>query len=230
MRKLLEKYPDFNFFMSPKFLEVIIKAEELEFNGYEILAKEGYYFIPPPNKAVKGVYVDYEGYVGKGEKLFWDNEYIYNSKDVFEMKGRKYRVFRHNVNKFKENNDDWDYKKGSWDDVLTVYEEWLKTQKEIYNDWIFYAEGLPFKILYLKGEPVAFNVWDVGLKYIHFIFNHSLNIPFLNEFSRWLFYKEVYETYGEILINDGGDMGLEGLKRYKMKLNPVEVRKRYGWW
>jgi len=228
MKKLLEHYPDFNFFMSPKFLKVIVEAEDLDFDGWHIRYKDGLHFIPPPDEVVE-CFVDYEGYRGKGMKKFNDNEYIYNSRLVYEAKGRRYKTFRHNVNKFKRENEDWEYRTGSWDEVLEVYERWLKERTIVYNDWLLYSEKLNFKIVYLNNEPVAFNIWDAGLKYIHYIFNYCLNIPYLNEFSRWLFYRDVYEEFGEVLVHDGGDMGIHGLAKYKRKLNPVVVRKRYGW-
>jgi len=229
--------------MAPHVLEMMFNVEDLALSFSESSSGlkyfDGVYFIPPftsQNDVTDVVWMDYEGYVGKGEKKFADFEYIYNPVDIINMKGRKYHVFRHNINKFREKNYQIEYREGSKDDIHEIGEKWLigqhRTKKDMpVESWIFFAEDfLNGKVLYLDGEPVAFNLWDIGLKYVHFMVNCSdPDIEFLNEYSRYLFYLDISTRYPNMLVNDGGTLGSEGLRRYKNKLNPVAIRSRYSW-
>ena len=225
--RILKLYSNFNFFMSPMFLEIMIKRDKLTIEGDTIRYDDDICFFPPPYRSDDQIYMDYEGYRGIGKRELCDYEYIYDPKITVGMNGRKMKVFRHNVNKFLKNNIDYVYSSGTWKDAIYIYEEWTKNHDLIYNDYILDLKEFPMKVLYIDGIPSAFNIWEVGLKYIHYIANHSLSMPYINEFSRWLFYRDIIGL--NMLVNDGGDLGSESIRRYKKKLNPVEIRQRWSW-
>ncbi len=77
---------------------------------------------------------------------------------------------------------------------------------------------------------VGMNVWDENHLYI----NYRLCIVdpserFLDEFMRYLFYTDPLIMEQNKLVNDGGVLGNEGLKRFKDKMNPFSVRPVYSW-
>jgi hypothetical protein len=244
--KLLMQYPEFNFYMAPKILDMMIEIDNLKVEKFIsddrpwILTQDDTFFIPPlGNRSPEFIFCDFEGFKGCSQPTFFDWEYIYKPQDIVEHRGRKFHVFRHNVNKFKNTHQNVkiEYVKtgSSIDNIMEIYEEWLNgnPESEIQNEWVleFPKFGLNHKVLYLDGVPVAFNVWDEGIKYTHFLINYSVpGIPFLNEFSRLLFYEDTYRQFGASrLVNDGGTLMNAGLEQYKDKLNPVFKRARHSW-
>jgi hypothetical protein len=45
-------------------------------------------------------------------------------------------------------------------------------------------------------------------------------VPYISEFARFKFYQQWW--YSNVLVNDGGCLGLASLEKFKDKMNPIE--------
>ena len=67
----------------------------------------------------------------------------------------------------------------------------------------------------------------MNCKYINFRYCFdNREVIYCNEYLRLLFYRDI--AYKEKLVNDGGVLDNENLKRFKKKLNPIEIKVRWG--
>ena len=82
--------------------------------------------------------------------------------------------------------------------------------------------------LFRDGELVGLNVGDENHAYAIYRCCIDDGTPYLNEYLRHLFYLSPW-VQTRRWVNDGGDLGQEGLRRFKMKLNPVAVQTVYSY-
>jgi hypothetical protein len=179
---------------------------------------------------------------------FLDYEFIYDPKNFLDLSGKRWEVFRKNVRKFPNRYQDGETiyidvsilekgdKKGIHQKIKLAFANWLegKGDTEFQDDvttlrYLLYGKNR--KVLYNLNtlDILGINVWDSNYKYINFRYSFCVNIPFLSEYLRYLFYIDEEIQSQNKLVNDGGSVGNEKLRIFKMKLNPVDVREVRSW-
>lgn len=168
---------------------------------------------------------------------FLDYQFIYNPKDFLEMKGHKWATFRKNIKKYPQRTkgllvyDNLDSHEEKQIENLILC--WGEKKGDTIHDpelLIKYAmEGENRKGLYCNEELVGINIWDENFQYINYRYCIDNGEPFLNEYLRYLFYTDSEIQNKNKLVNDGGALGSEGLKKFKEKLNPVSILKVYSY-
>lgn len=171
--------------------------------------------------------------------VFLDNEYLFDPKAFNDLRGGKWEVFRKNINHHLSKKDSFVYtdKLSLESELANLVGDFLLGKKdrledgEFLFDFIFTPQdGIFKKYLYFEDRLVGINAWDENYKYINFrVCFVDPSIPFLSEFARYLFYTDSLIQEKGKLVNDGGDLGNEGLKRFKEKMNPVRTRKVFSW-
>lgn len=187
-----------------------------------------------------GVWCDFEGYnpARDYDREEFDFEFLYDPASFDDLSGGVRKTFRKNVRRFEKENPLHEYREVGREEALFLFGSWLDEDQEI--------EGLDaiLKYLNLIGDPdpeapmahaliigeelVGINVWDQNYCYTNYRFEfHRRDIPFLSEYMRLVFYR--YSCPRGKLVNDGGCLGSENLRRFKEKLGPKEIRRRFSW-
>lgn len=172
------------------------------------------------------------------KKEFLDWEYIFDPTHFNQMKGGKWNVYRKNVRKWFKRQANWIYcSRFDYKEAKNILLEWLsKKSDEIQDSEIiskFVLWDNPYihkKCLYDANEKlVAINIWDENWKYINFRFCIVKSGEYyLDEFVRWLFYTDIEIQSKNKLVNDGGSLGIEGLEKFKDKMNPLIKNSKYS--
>ena len=169
---------------------------------------------------------------------FLDYEYIYNPKDFQDMAGKKWQVFRKNCRKYPNRADeplyyekfDPEIQDKKLDEFLEIWAEDIKWD-EIHDGHImidYIQNGYNREVLIdYHGDIHGMNIFDENYMFINFRYCICLDVPFLSEYLRYLFY--INRCSQDKLVNDGGVLDNPKLKKFKDKLNPVEVNKIYSW-
>jgi hypothetical protein len=88
--------------------------------------------------------------------------------------------------------------------------------------------GLFLKKSGCAAQLIGLNIWDENWKYVNFRYCIDDGSSFLQEYLRYQFYTDPEIQAKGKLVNDGGALDSEGLLRFKLKLNPVQVIKVYS--
>ena len=180
---------------------------------------------------------------GGPEAEFLDYNFIYDPLDFATMPGKKWATFRKNCRKYQRRSPvllsyipakDLPYVKFTHyaDRLLN---EWLPAQPEIEDAETivkYVYEGQHRMILIGKHDEIhGINIWDENYYYTNFRYCICCDRPYLSEFMRYLFYMYINRQSQALPkpVNDGGSLGRESLKKFKMKLNPTKVVKVYSW-
>lgn len=190
-------------------------------------------------KGKNSVWCGLDGYAPLGGKQdFLDLEYIYDSKAFLNMTGKRWATFRKNCRKYP-NRHEGELRYKAVDPIKDVEKVneflglWSKEIEwdEVHDGIIMVEYGLLGQnrevLMDLAGDIHGLNIWDENYMFINYRFCLCLDQPFLSEYMRHLFY--VHRAEQDKLVNDGGILGKPELKRFKDKLNPVEVNKIYSW-
>lgn len=175
-------------------------------------------------------------------KELLDYQYIYDPTNFINMRGGAWETFRKNCRKFPNKYpDQFSYVQltagqANLLGVNRLMADWLEERMDSAEDAEFLVEfALNYetpqvyrKYLVFNDEIVALNAWDMNYKYINYRLNIvKKDIPFLSEFSRWLFYTDNWIHSQGLLVNDGGNLGNPLLAKFKEKLNPKQINKVY---
>ena len=173
------------------------------------------------------------------DAIFFDYEYIYDPKAFLNMTGKKWQVFRKNCRKYpaRYQGQELKYiKVENHNDEMKVSElidQWMRDinwneihDGEVMIQYLFHGQNREI-LIDEQGDAHGLNVWDENYMFINYRFCISLNLPFLSEYMRYLFY--IHQAKQNKLVNDGGVLDNPNLKRFKDKLNPIEVNKIYSW-
>ena len=240
-----------NFWVSEEYFQKA-KFFESEESGWLIVEgpfDEGDKLVLPPLKKDAGihdlpdilsdaeVWSDFDGYpITKGLPRFLDLEFIYDPINFLNMSGGKWQVFRKNSRKFPKRFPSTTYLSCSnaigQKIILESFFEWLKgrdANEEIQDDETieqYLKNGEHRKVLINNdsGKVLGINIWDLNDTYINYRYCFCSNEPFLSEYMRLLFYTDPEILSTGKLVNDGGCLGNDNLKAFKMKLNPISVR------
>lgn len=243
------------YFQFAKFKEIVVSTCRND-KLIGIISDETDQFIFPPISLLygcggrtespsSGVWSDFSNasYTGNDYELL-DLEYLYDPKDFQNMVGKKWAVFRKNVRKWPKAQDgNFHYRKLDQFAPSKIHEginklliEWLEEHTGFPiqdSDALLYyvLHGENRHILFRTGrdEIVGINCWDSNWKYINFRWSICKKEPFLNEFMRYMFYRDPEIRKQDKLVNDGGVLDNPNIKAFKDKMNPIRVREVYQW-
>jgi hypothetical protein len=166
-----------------------------------------------------------------------DKEFIYSPMDFNNLSGSKWRMFKKNIKRWPDINIGYTYnEKANYFDIKDLLVEWLELRAESVQDFETIIRLIlePSKIDYCKylynkdGKLVAINYADENYMYINYRYLICKKEPYLDEFARYCFYTDYDIQKKNKLVNDGGCLDSDNLKRFKMKLNPCSIRDVYS--
>ena len=177
-----------------------------------------------------------------------DSEYIYLTKDLAELKGKKYHAKKNHVNHFVREFPDWSIEEISPDNIAecrALDAEWFEENLEYKEDATLDGEiealnecfdhfeelGLCGLLLKVSGRPVAFTVGEL------MPCGNCVDVRFEKALSfaegayaviNMEFAKYITEHYPDaVYLNREEDLGLEGLRQAKESYKPVMLYTNY---
>lgn len=172
------------------------------------------------------------------------SDYIYNIKDLVELRGKKYHSKRNLISQFKKIYNNWEYKTLNKDllkNCLEVNSSWFDHKKQELNNNILNYEvnmsNLAFKYfdeLELFGVAILVNKKIIGFSIGYEINNLVID----NVIEKAIIeYKGIYTILVQkflenisnnyIYINREDDLGLENLRKAKLLLHPFLILDKY---
>lgn len=234
---ILSQYSDNNFYMCPNLLKLMQSLELINVvTDFVLLTNNDCLFPPNRKDTAYPILMDYEGYtLPRGDKTECDKEYIFDPNAVYKMRGKKMKAFNHNIHVFSNKYHNVEYKKGKYEDILDIFDNYIvhEEHQKFNRKWFVAAKMLNYKVLYLDGVPIGFNMWDESKQYIHYIMTYAIPMDmYSNDYIQWLFYRDMsYTRYNKnnLYVNAGGNFDNPDVEEEQMKKNPIEVRTRYSW-
>lgn len=173
-------------------------------------------------------------------EIAWD--YVYSREKLATLKGKKLHGKRNHINKFMQENPDWEYKKlvpSMYEDCIAVYDGW-KESKDLSEDEFANERrsvvlaltnmeelGLTGGAILLDGKIKAFTVGERlndDMQLIHIEKADSeINglFPMINQ------QYVLHECTDVQYINREEDMGVEGMRKAKRSYYPDFMVKKY---
>ncbi len=170
------------------------------------------------------------------------SDYLYNSDDLINLKGKKYQSKRNHIS-FFEKNYNWSYEKITRENIhecIKMNEKWIETSLAEYKEDLEYEfeiikrafdnyEQLDFVggLIRIDGEVVAFTMGEE-------MNDNTFCVHFEKAFSS---YRGAYpminrefckrELSGYKYIDREDDVGAENLRKAKLSYQPVIIREEY---
>ena len=234
-----------NWWMSEEYIDKsgLVWTEEGSLKGFK-LPNQSEWFFPPLISGNGFVYCSdiYSGFISDviyPDGIFLDLQFIYYPRDFLSLKGRKWKVFRKNIRKYPKRYSGClagrlAYMRIERTQCLVAIKELLlqwAEGREIFDNEVMVKFALAGKYrwgLFDDGQLVGLNVWDENPAFINYRYCIDDGTPFLNEYLRYCFYTHPTILLINKYVNDGGCLDSEGLKKFKMKLNPVKVYKVFS--
>lgn len=241
-----------NFFCSREYFEKANLEEKYNNLSFWYSFENKVMFPPIPSysefyKHTNEIWLGLEGIKipNKWKREFFDYEFIYDSKNFLNMSGGNWATFRKNVRKFpKRYNGSCsyflaeDYEPDEFE-IKELFLNWMERESiidihdpDIALEYLLYGENRAFLVDDQFGILLGVNIWDFNWKYINFRFSFydpQYSPWFLSEYLRYLFYTSEICLGDRRLINDGGCLDNKNLYNFKLKMNPVEIRKMWSW-
>jgi len=169
-------------------------------------------------------------------------DYIYDLKQISELKGSNYHNQRNMIKRFKRDNEFiWRPIKEETDKakILELNKQWKNGQGKKHYDNMFDRTYSVTAIKYLLKDSISYVV-EIDNKIVGFVMGGKLTKDYcltflrkcdvkykgLSDFLFWKFYEEMYHK-GFKFGNDGSDIGFPGLKKFKMGYNPIKFIQNY---
>lgn len=168
-------------------------------------------------------------------------DYVYLSKDLIDLKGKKYDGKRNRIKKFEKNNTSRYFRlsREHLEDCRHLFKEWLKSKspsnrlqgpgKDAILEALAYFEALKLVggAVEIDRELAAFSIGekltaDTAVIHIEIV---SPDHDGLAQFINREFVKNEFSGYK--YINREQDIGLAGLRRAKMSYHPHHMVKKY---
>ncbi len=168
-------------------------------------------------------------------------DYVYLSKDLIDLKGKKYDGKRNRINKFEKNNSSRYFRlsREHLEDCGHLFEEWFKSKssskrlldpgKDAILEALAYFEALKLVggAVAVDRELAAFSIGekltaDTAVIHIEIV---SPDHDGLAQFINREFIKNEFSGYK--YINREQDIGLAGLRRAKTSYHPHHMVKKY---
>lgn len=188
-----------------------------------------------------------EFYPGEIEVLYSrdDEDYIYESKDLITLKGKKFHGKRNHINKFKENHE-WSYESisdANRQECLEMLEVWKEANcetEEVAEDDEKNAEACAAKtaLMYMERLGLVGGAIRAEGKIIAFAMGEPINEDtFVVHFEKAFgviqgAYPMINQQFAEYeaseyrYINREEDCGEEGLRKAKLSYRPVMMAER----
>ncbi|MDR2767758.1 MAG: DUF2156 domain-containing protein [Treponema sp.] len=184
-------------------------------------------------KAVEGYDTEFEN----NENM---SEYKYRILDIVKLEGGANQNKRTILKKYFDRANIISLKKSNFDICLDIEEEWCKT--EDCDSCYFYGSGCAkdslFQMLtifddnihrgllgFIDGKPVAYSIWD-KIKPGYYVTYFAKSI--VKNFTTYLYYVMAKDHMQDgIFLNNGPDMGKEGLRNFKRHLSTYELCGKY---
>lgn len=253
--RVMEKYKiEPNFWCSTEYLRLNGLTQKTKM-GWVWIEDEDQWLFPPIHVArgidyqrnlcnFVSIWSDFEGFHCEDKiSEFLDYEFIYDPKNFLSLNGKKWMKFRKNIRKWPSRHNGeityrqiWRYDQSLKEQINNMTIEWLvhKGKETSIHDSETLLKALEYAenravLLCSKNGVMGINIWDSNWKYINYRFMICRPEPFLDEYMRYLFYTSDAVQFSNKLINDGGCLGNEGLKKFKKSLNPVKIREVKSW-
>ena len=170
------------------------------------------------------------------------DDYVYESRDLIGLTGKKYQAKRNHINKFMSVYGSRftyaPYEPGMADGCMEVYDRWISVQEDadaLQSERISveralrHAEALDVVggVIFVDGKPEAFSMGErltADMAVIH-IEKVDLRIPELFSLVNREFVSHAFSDLP--WINREEDMGNEGLKRAKQSYHPARMIEKY---
>ncbi|NMA18554.1 MAG: DUF2156 domain-containing protein [Clostridiaceae bacterium] len=183
----------------------------------------------------------YPGFHAVTERDYFD--YLYEAKDLLELKGRKHRTTRNNISQFKRGVSDWRFEaiaKNNIEDVRLFFEKQIdeipkdnvtlleEADKiiEIFDHWELY--GMFGGALYVGDEVIGFSLAE---KVGNTLYNHVEKADTSYRGVYQMIVSEFMQMFGSdtdiAFINREDDNGDPGLRQSKMKYRPCALISKY---
>lgn len=171
-----------------------------------------------------------------------DFEYLYNTKDLIELKGKKYHTKRNHCNAF-EKKYDYKLREINTEEIITdcikLLDTWQNTkiinttillmEKDLIIDMLSNIITLNLKAiaLYVNDEIAGFTVGEILSKDMGVIHIEKADTKFIGVYS--FLNREFLKMYFSniSIVNRQEDCGEEGLRKAKEGYRPIEKLEKY---
>lgn len=165
-------------------------------------------------------------------------DYVYESADLAELKGRKYHSKRNHLNRFYEN--DWSFEEicsSNIDCCFEVLEKWLSdtsdvektTEADVVRRSLadYFTLGYRGGILYVNGAPQAFTFGEHSAADTFVVHAEKALLEYQGAYTavNCEFAKRLADDYR--YINREEDAGSEGLRKAKLSYHPAFLEEKY---
>lgn len=168
-------------------------------------------------------------------------DYVYNSADLAELKGKKYHSKRNHLNRFYEN--DWSFEPitaANIPDCVSVLEQWLaansadpdadkQTEAAVVRESLadFTALGYIGGLLRVSGEPQAFTFGEKSSEDTFVVHAEKALLNYQGAYTavNCEFAKTLAGQYR--YINREEDAGSPGLRKAKLSYHPAFMEEKY---
>lgn len=165
-------------------------------------------------------------------------DYVYESADLAELKGRKYHSKRNHLNRFYEN--DWSFEEicsSNIDCCFEVLEKWLSdtsdvektTEADVVRRSLadYFTLGYRGGILYVNGTPQAFTFGEHSAADTFVVHAEKALLEYQGAYTavNCEFAKRLADDYR--YINREEDAGSEGLRKAKLSYHPAFLEEKY---
>ena len=168
-------------------------------------------------------------------------DYIYNSQDLIELRGKKYHGKRNHIKRFKDN--EWSFEPLTEDnfDECTAFAAEFYNSSDSYDDYSAVVEQYAIHTFFSNFEYLGLNggILRSQGRIVGFTIGERLNSDtFVVHIEKAL--SEVQGAYPTICtefaaeyakdltyINREEDLGIEGLRRSKLSYHPVFLHEKY---
>lgn len=168
-------------------------------------------------------------------------DYVYNSADLAELKGKKYHSKRNHLNRFYEN--DWSFEPitmANIPDCVSVLDQWLaanstepdadkQTEAAVVRESLdnFAALGYTGGLLRVSGEPQAFTFGEKSSEDTFVVHAEKALLNYQGAYTavNREFAKTIAGQYR--YINREEDAGSPGLRKAKLSYHPAFMEEKY---
>lgn len=168
-------------------------------------------------------------------------DYVYNSADLAELKGKKYHSKRNHLNRFYEN--DWSFEPitmANIPDCVSVLDQWLaanstepdadkQTEAAVVRESLdnFAALGYTGGLLRVSGEPQAFTFGEKSSEDTFVVHAEKALLNYQGAYTavNCEFAKTIAGQYR--YINREEDAGSPGLRKAKLSYHPAFMEEKY---
>ncbi len=159
-----------------------------------------------------------------------DFEYIYNTRDLIDLTGKKYHGKRNHINAFTHAHPFTfrPYEPSMYDDVMAVQAEWLEgkdreTDEETYaiSELLknYTALELRAGVIDCEGKIISFSIGEKIAAHAAMMIIEKADPGYEGAFQ--VINREMAKLFSDTeVINRGEDMGIEGLRQSKLTYHP----------